>query len=135
MIIKRQGEILIPASVFYILAILLLSTAAFVNGKSFITAAKNNRALAETAKLAECIAHYKMDIGTYPASLDGLTETVGQYGPWIVKLPTDVYNDGANYQYSYNANSFIVFSVGEDKAASSSLAAGIKDDDLGFKGM
>lgn len=132
---KIRGEILIPSAVFYVIAVLLMSSAAFIGGKSFLTAAKNNRALAETGKLAECISQYKLETGAYPTALSKLTESVGQYGPWIVKLPTDVYKKGDNYQYSYDTKSFIVFSVGADGASSSSLATGIQSDDLGFTGI
>ena len=136
MIRKYRGEILIPSAVMYVIALLFFASAAFVGGKSFLNAAKNNRALADTANLASCISQYKLEVGSYPSSLNDLTNQNGQYGPWLKDIPKDPYNNNNNYQYSYNAaKGYIIYSVGNNGSSDSSLDSGIGGDDLGYIGF
>ena len=77
------------------------------------------------------IGQYRMEVGSYPAKLEDLTQTKGQYGPWIRTVPSDPF--GNSYQYISNEKKgFVIFSVGQDGRASSSIDSGICGDDIGY---
>ena len=116
------------------LASLILIGAALIYVPSLLNTAKEERVLSETATLGGLVSQYKMEIGEYPDKLSDLTETKNQYGPWITEVPTDKMNDGKAYQYSHNDTQFVIFGVGENGQAESSLTKGISGDDVGFAG-
>lgn len=116
-----------------ICCVMFLALVGILNAPSFMDFGKQDQARTETAAIAGYISEYEMEVGKYPDSLDKLKDSVGQYGPWLKEIPKDPYaTKNANYQYQKNATSFIVFSVGKDGAASSSITGGIRGDDIGF---
>ena len=122
------------STIFAVLIMVLVYSYTGINGDSFLDSGRRDKAFADTAALGGLIAQYKLEIGKYPESLTKLTDTSGQYGPWIKEIPQDPYNKGYNYQYKTDSNGFVVFSVGKNKSANSSVSAGISGDDIGFKG-
>jgi len=122
------------STIFAVLIMVLVYSYTGINGDSFLDSGRRDKAFADTAALGGLIAQYKLEIGKYPESLTKLTGTSGQYGPWIKEIPQDPYNKGYNYQYKTDSNGFVVFSVGKNKSANSSVSAGISGDDIGFKG-
>jgi len=83
--------------------------------------ATNQEALAGASTIGAAISQYKFEVGTYPNSLNDLTTTKNQYGPWLIKLPTDPWTQGKNFQYLHNNSSFAVFSVGKDGGVNSTI--------------
>lgn len=127
---KAHGFIL-SQLVIAVLIIVILAAVAIVGGSSYINAGKRSTAAADTAALGGYIGQYHLEIGSYPAKLEDLTKTQGQYGPWIREVPSDPF--GNAYQYSSNEQKgFVIFSVGQDGHASSSIDSGICGDDIGY---
>ncbi|WP_405745126.1 type II secretion system protein GspG [Anaerovibrio slackiae] len=127
---KAKGVILMQA-VAAVLMIAILSAVTIVAGRTYINAGKRSTAAADTAALGGFISQYHMEIGSYPGTLSDLTKAKGQYGPWIRAVPRDPF--GNSYQYSSNEKKgFIVFSVGQDGRAASSIDNGICGDDIGY---
>ena len=130
---KKRGSIFVSEIVFAILmAIIFLSFSSF-SFTGFLDVGKIKQADAETATLSGLIAQYKLEIGSYPSTLNDLKEKKGQYGPWINEIPKDPWTN-QNYSYSFNSNKFIVYSTGPDKSSSSSIE-GISGDDIGHVGQ
>ena len=127
---KLQGFI-IWQMVLGVLMLVILMAACVVNSPSFLSLGRHDKALNDAASLSSMISQYEMEVGSYPSSLSDLTKTKGQYGPWIKELPQDPYKKDGTYQYQFQPNGFVVFSVGEDGASSSSVN-GINGDDIGF---
>lgn len=116
-----------------VLMLVILVGAAVANAPSFLTLGRHDKALNDTSSLCGLISQYEMETGSYPSNLSALTKKQGQYGPWIKDLPEDPYKKGSSYQYQFQKNTgFVVFSVGEDGASSSSVSSGIKGDDIGY---
>lgn len=132
---KYKGEILITHTLLYVVAIIFFLGAGILAYTSIVGAGKNDKALADTSLLASKISQYNYEIGSYPTNLDALKTAVGQYGPWVINdIPNDPWSNSA-YQYSKDdAKGYIVFSVGQNSNAESSIDTGISGDDLGFRG-
>lgn len=128
------GSSMLVTTVFALLLMVIIFAAASLNSEKFLDSGRRDKAFADTAALGGLISQYELELGKYPASLNDLTKKVGQYGPWIKEIPKDPWNKGKSYQYKTSKDGFVVFSVGKDKSASSSVAAGIKGDDVGFRG-
>lgn len=87
------------------------------------------------ATLATAISQYKFETGEYPLNLNSLTVSNEQYGPYISSAALrDPWNQ--NYNYSYNDNSFAVWSNGPDKKNNSGggVPAAFQGDDIGVIG-
>jgi len=116
-----------------ILVMLILTVIVSINAPTLITNSKSNRAETDVAALGGYISEYKLETGSYPTSLNELTQTDGQYGPWITKVPKDPW--GNTYQYKKTDSKFVVYSMGPDKAESGSSAEnGVVSGDIGFAG-
>ena len=101
----------------------------------YMRTSKDAQATADTAMLGALITEYKHEVGTYPDALSNLQEHKGQYGPWIKSVPDDAWKgEGQKYIYQHNDTGYIIFSIGKDGESSSSLAAGLSGDDIGFLG-
>lgn len=130
---KQHGFALSLDAVGVIIFMLILAAIVLVKGSSFVNEGRVSRAAADTAALGGYISEYKMEIGAYPASLTDLTQTNGQYGPWILKVPKDPWNN--DYQYRKTDDKFVVYSFGSDESNSGSSAAnGVAKNDIGFAG-
>lgn len=117
-----------------IVAVMIMMAAAMYFIPDLISTSREERAVAETTAIGGLISQYRMEVGEYPSKLEDLTKSKGQYGPWIYKIPKDMYNKGGAYNYLHNDEKFIVFSSGKNGAADSSLANGISGDDVGVVG-
>lgn len=114
------------------IAMILIGIVAFT-GSNFMTNAKNERAISESASLGALVSEFRQEVGRYPKNLDEMKNKSGQYGPWLKKIPEDPWYPGHNYGYKYDANGFAVYSVGKNKSDSSS-ATKIGSGNIGFVG-
>lgn len=129
---KYCGAFFLSDLLTYSLAAIFLTAIAWPGIRAYLDASKNDKAQADTAMICGRISQYRFEVGSYPATLAALEHSVGQYGPWLRDLPEDPWSNGNTYQYLQNANGCIVFSVGRNGAANSTVAAGIGGDDVGY---
>ncbi|MBP2629484.1 MAG: type secretion system protein [Firmicutes bacterium] len=116
-----------------IIVILILTAVVVSNALPFTTKSRISRAEADTTALGGYVSEYKFETGSYPDTLTSLTQTKGQYGPWISKVPEDPW--GNVYHYKKTDAKFVVYSLGPDKSESGSSAEnGIAAGDIGFAG-
>lgn len=112
-----QGFTLIELLI--VLAILGL-LAALVGPSLFGNLEKGKRttAAAQIANLASALDSYRIDVGRYPESLDGLRENdTGRdawAGPYMRELPPDPW--GNDYHYEVKEREFVLLSYGADGA-------------------
>lgn len=116
--------------VAFILVVVLVG-AASING--YHTYSTNQEALSGASSIGAALSQYHFEVGSYPDNLSDLTSKNGQYGPWLISLPTDPWANGANYQYLHNDSQFAVFSVGRDGGVNSTIQR-IGTNDLGYIG-
>ncbi len=134
MIKKRiWASILFGDTILNVLFILIISSAVLCGAKYYLDMSKTQRANADISAISTAIAQYELEIGKYPDSLQDLTSESGQYGPWLKEIPSDVFSKNQHYKYLKDKKHYIVYSVGPDGTASSSLATGISGDDIGYK--
>lgn len=129
---KFCGAFFLSDLVIYFLAAIFLTAIAWPGIRAYLDASKNDKAQADTAMLCGRISQYRFEVGSYPANLAALENAVGQFGPWVNDLPEDPWSNGNTYQYLQNADGCVVFSVGKNGAANSTVAAGIGGDDVGY---
>lgn len=130
---KQKGTIALSDTVLSVLFILIVGSMILMGSKLYFDMAKSQKANADTATIFAAIAQYEMELGKYPENLKVLTQSEGQYGPWLKELSTDVFTVNSSYQYLKDDENYIVFSVGPDGISSSSLVGGIGGDDIGYK--
>lgn len=109
----------------------------FITGGSIYIDYSDNMLVRQSTEeltiLYDCVKKYKSEIGSYPRNLEDLTVTKDGYGPWIEKIPEDPYaGSGIYYRYKCNREGFVLFSVGSDGKASSSISNGLLGDDKGY---
>lgn len=131
---KKSGftiiEILVVLGVVIAMAIAVLPV-----GSNYFALGRNSSSKTGVATLATAISQYKFEIGEYPLNLNSLTVSNGQYGPYISSTALkDSWNQ--NYNYSYNDNSFAVWSNGPDKKNNSGggVPTAFQGDDIGVIG-
>jgi general secretion pathway protein G len=75
-------------------------------------------AQAQMANIATALDTYRLDMGSYPQTLDGLVENDSGRGTWagpyIKEIPLDPW--GNEYVYSAEGNTFSLMSYGADRA-------------------
>ncbi len=115
---RVQGFTLIELLI--VLAILGL-LAALVGPSLFGNLEKGKRttAAAQISNLASALDSYRIDVGRYPESLEGLRENdTGRdawAGPYMRELPLDPW--GNDYHYEVQERDFVLLSYGADGAA------------------
>ena len=129
---KKHGLALSLDVIAYIIVVLILTALVAVKSSGPLDSARSDKAYADTANLGALISQYKLEVGTYPTTLSDLTNTEGQYGPWISKIDKDPWGD--SYQYKYTDKAFIVYSYGPDKIDNGSSPEEVKNGDIGFIG-
>lgn len=129
--IKRKGSFAYDA-LLYAIALLLFCGMMLSNGNIGLKQGKITKASAECAMLAGYVSEYKMEIGSYPATLDVLTKGDGQYSYWIKTIPKDPW--GNEYIYQYNDDGYVVFSLGDNGVNDGSSPDVIAMGDVGYVG-
>lgn len=131
---KKSGftiiEILVVLGVVIAMAVAVLPV-----GSNYFALGRNSSSKTGVATLATAISQYKFEIEEYPLNLNSLTVSNGQYGPYISSAALkDSWNQ--NYNYSYNDNSFAVWSNGPDKKNNSGggVPTAFQGDDIGVIG-
>lgn len=121
-------EIMVALGIVLSMAVAILPV-----GNNYFALGRNSSSKTGVATLATAISQYKFEIGEYPLNLNSLTLTVsnGQYGPYISSAAL---KDPCNY--SYNDNSFAVWSNGPDKKNNSGggVPTAFQGDDIGVIG-
>lgn len=115
--------------------VLSMAVAILPVGNNYFALGRNSSSKTGVATLATAISQYKFEIGEYPLNLNSLTVSNEQYGPYISSAALkDPWNQ--NYNYSYNDNSFAVWSNGPDKKNNSGggVPAAFQGDDIGVIG-
>lgn len=131
--LKKRGFALSLDAAMAIFVILIFFSAVGLKNLNILDTGRISKAQADTAALGGYVSEYKMEIGSYPDSIAMLTQTNGQYGPWITKLPMDPW--GNSYQYKKTDSKFIIYSFGADQTDSgSSVENGVANNDIGFWG-
>lgn len=128
---KKHGFALSLDAIAYIIVILILTALVF-KSSGVLDSGRSDKAYADTANLGALISQYKLEVGSYPTMLSDLTNTEGQYGPWISKIDKDPWGD--SYQYKYTDKGFIIYSYGVDKIDNGSSPEEVKNGDIGFIG-
>ncbi len=103
-----------------------------IRGSEALNNGRTSRALADTAFLGAVVSEYKMEIGSYPESIDKLTQKAGDYGPWLQLVSKDPW--GHAYIYQSNDDGYVVYSCGKDGQSNGSIFNKISNGDLGFTG-
>mgnify|MGYP005903588437 CR=1 FL=1 len=102
-------EIMVALGIVLSMAVAILPV-----GNNYFALGRNSSSKTGVATLATAISQYKFETGEYPLNLNSLTVSNEQYGPYISSAALrDPWNQ--NYNYSYNDNSFAVWSNGPDK--------------------
>lgn len=125
---KARGAILSLEIVFTIAFIAILTSCAIYGYTSHIDSSKNATARAEISSIASAVSQYHYEVGSYPKKLDKLTDTEGssdELGPWLPELKKDPW--GHSYQYVYNDERFIVYSLGKKGSASVNVKSDTSD--------
>jgi hypothetical protein len=116
-----------------VITIIVFCSIILIAGNSVIKEGKISKASGEAAQIGAAISQYKMERDKYPDGIENLTKKEGQYGPWLLKVPTDPW--GKAYIYKKYDNGFVVYSCGPDKTDSGSTAEkGIAKNDIGYWG-
>ena len=117
---KVCGAILSLEGVFYIAFIAILTSCAIYGYTNHIDSSRNASAQAELTTIASAISQYHYEIGEYPQSLENLTQSEqssgDELGPCLPEIKEDPWRQ--DYQYVYNDERFIVYSLGKKGAAS-----------------
>lgn len=89
--------------------------------------------MSRAAVLGGRISEYRMQIGEYPNTLDDLTKTIGQYGPWVKKIDKDSW--GNDFVYIHDeTDGYAIFSLGKDGVNTGSSLSGIALGNIGYVG-
>lgn len=123
-------EIMVALGIVLSMAVAILPV-----GNNYFALGSNSSSKTGVATLATAISQYKFETGEYPLNLNSLTVSNEQYGPYISSAALrDPWNQ--NYNYSYNDNSFAVWSNGPDKKNNSGggVPAAFQGDDIGVIG-
>jgi hypothetical protein len=130
---NRNGFGLSLEAMCYMLVILIFTSVCIVQASTFNESARISKAQTDASALGGFISEYNTEIGEYPDSLAVLTQAKGQYGPWILKVPTDPWEN--TYRYQKTDTQFVVYSLGPDKSDSgSSPQNGVANGDIGYQG-
>lgn len=128
----RKGFLSAELMIVIVIMIVLLAVAA-PGGISLLNTGKESTARSDTALIGTAISQYKMEMGSYPASLNVLTTTPGNgYGPWLTKLSVDPW--GNSYQYLNSDTAFVIYSWGPNGKNNGTVITKIAGDDIGFIG-
>ena len=108
-------EILVVMAIIAMLAVLVAPN--IFNQQA---GAMRDAATAEISTLSAALDLYRLDVGRYPDSLDGLVENNSDRGAWngpylrATELPDDPW--GNSYVYEPDRNGFELYSLGADGA-------------------
>jgi type II secretory pathway pseudopilin PulG len=63
--------------------IIALAAATFPTASAFLSLGRHSGVKTDVGAISAAISQYVFEVGTYPPNLAALTQTVGQYGPWL----------------------------------------------------
>lgn len=132
---RRHGFSFIELCVVLV-AIVALSSGAFIAGGSILSAGRHNAAKSDVSVISLAVAQYHFESGIWPTNIAALREKRGQYGPW---LHNDTEKDpwGNDYQYAYNPtnSTYAVWSLGPNGINNSGQnPSTFSGDDIGILG-
>lgn len=96
---------------------------------------KSSAAKGEASALATNVMQYTFELNEYPASLNDLTEKVGNFGPWATEEAlTDPWGNLYQYQFDAENGKAAVWSMGKNGSndSGSPTTSGILNDDIGI---
>lgn len=111
---NRKGFTLIELMVVVVILGILAGAAIMTLGGGQSDKAKRARAASDISTFMSALEFYKLDVGSYPASLDGLvtkpaSDADGWKGPYMKNIPKDP--NGADYGYSLTNDSYTITST------------------------
>lgn len=116
--------------------VVIIFSSALISGGNILDNGRYNAAKSDVAAISLAISQYKFEIGKFPATLDELENTNGQYGPWLSDSNRlDPW--GNKYYYSYIAaqKKFAVWTSGPDGTNNSgNVPTAFSGDDIGIFG-
>ena len=117
-------------------SIVAIASGIFVVGNGIFQTGRFNAAKSQVAAVSLSVSQYHFEIGSWPANLNTLTTTVGQYGPWIdADGLRDPWGNQFNYNVSAAGNMFSVWSNGANKSNDSgNNPTNFSSDDIGMVG-
>lgn len=129
---KKKGGILWEWIMFALCALCFAGFAnqSMVNDKK---ATDVSLTMSRAAVLGGRIGEYRMQIGEYPNSLDDLTKSIGQYGPWIKKVDKDSWGNDFVYLHD-ETEGYAIFSLGKEGFNTGSSLEGVAIGNIGYVG-
>ena len=95
--------------------LIALSAAVYPTASHFMALSKSREAKNGAAAIATAINQYKYELDQYPDNLTDLTNSYGQYGPWITaSVLKDPWNTDYYYVFDNEKGSFAVWSGGQN---------------------
>lgn len=131
MLIKKKRGFSVTEISICVLIVGLMMALGVAGWTEMVQTARSSRAKAEISVMAGAVSQYRYEIGRYPANLNELMTTKGQYGPWLAEINIDPW--GNPYQYAADDTGFVVFSWGKDESPNgSNVNTGIGANDIGY---
>ena len=117
-------------------SIVAIASGIFVVGNGIFQTGRFNAARSQVAAVSLAVSQYHFETGSWPANLNTLTSSVGQYGPWIdADGLRDPWGNQFNYNISTAGNMFSIWSNGANKSNDSgSNPTSFSSDDIGMVG-
>lgn len=112
---KKKGAGLMTWDAVCAVGLALIAVSVGVFGyREYITSSRMDVVKSDLATISSAVSQYHYEMDKYPDSLNDLTKSEDQHGPWLNELKRDPWNHDYKFVVSKDKKRYIVYSTLEN---------------------